>query len=146
MTTPTTLRNPRHLLVLAGVAVLLLLAAGIWLSRDNDAAPEDLGTRTVTAGTVEVTMTAVSLDRGGAVFRIAFDTHTGDLDTELPDAAGLWINGEPSTDTGTWDGDPAGGHHRAGTLTFDTEVPAGAGVELRITGLPRDAVGTWDTP
>lgn len=146
MTALTTVRNRRPFLVVAGVAVLLLLATWIWLSRDSGGDPDDLGTHTVTAGAVDVTMTAVSLDRGGAIFRVAFDTHTGGIDTELPDAAELRINGELSGDAGTWDGDPAGGHHRAGTLTFDAKVPVGANVELRITGLPQDVVGTWSAP
>jgi hypothetical protein len=37
-------------------------------------------------------------------------------------------------------------HHREGMLGFAAAVPAGAGIELRITGLPGDAVGTWTAP
>jgi hypothetical protein len=147
MTAPAT-HNRRTVLVAAGTALLLLLAVAvwIWLSRDSGTQPESLGTRTVSAGAVDVTMTARSLDADGARFQVAFDTHTIDLDTDLPDAAELRVNGQPSGDPGVWDGDRPGGHHREGTLTFETDVPTGATVELRITGLPQDAVGTWSAP
>jgi len=39
-----------------------------------------------------------------------------------------------------------GGHHREGTLRFTTPVPAGANVELRLTGLPADVIGAWTAP
>jgi hypothetical protein len=139
----------RRTVLVAAVAVLALaLAVTAWiaLSRDSGTDPSDLGSRTVTAGAVDVNMTAVSLDADGARFRVEFDTHTADLDTDLPGAAELRVNGQPSGETGLWDGDGPGGHHRAGTLSFDTEVPPGAAVELRITGLPQDAVGTWTAP
>lgn len=133
---------------LTAAVFALAFAVTVWivLSRGTGTDQSDLGSRTATVGAVDVHMTAVSLGADGARFRVEFDTHTVDLDVDLPAAAELRVNGQPSGETGLWEGDGPGGHHRAGTLRFDTEVPPGATVELRITGLPRDAVGTWAAP
>jgi hypothetical protein len=65
-----------------------------------------------------------------------------DLD---PAAAQLRLDGDLA-DPGSWSGDAPGGHHRSGTLSFATPVASGATVELRIAGLPEDAVATWIAP
>ncbi|GAA3857434.1 hypothetical protein [Amycolatopsis tucumanensis] len=104
-----------------------------------------LGTRTVQAGSVEVRMTALALDRSGATFRMQFDTHSGSLDLDPAATAQLRVNGQPVAGA-TWDGAGPGGHHREGTLRFPDPVPAGAGVELRLTGLSQDVTSSWTAP
>lgn len=131
---------------LAALAVLVALGGWLWAARDSGSDTADLGSRTVNAGEVEVTMTALALDDRGARFRLAFDTHTVELDTDLPSAATLRIDGRPADSSGTWEGDRPDGHHREGVLSFATAIPAGSSIELRITGLPKPVVATWTAP
>jgi hypothetical protein len=130
--------------VIVAVALVVVGAIAWWLSRPEPSAA-DLGTRTVQAGDVEVTMSALALDRSGAAFRLEFDTHTVELALDPAASARLTVNGS-QVDGASWDGQGPGGHHREGTLRFTTPVPAGAAVELRVTGLPQDAIGTWSAP
>jgi len=144
----TVLATRRRLtIVLIAVAVLIVGAGMAWwaLGRGTTGTSAGLGTRTVQAGTVEVRMTALTLDATGAVFRVEFTTHTGSVDLDPATASQLRVN-DHTVQGATWTGSGPGGHHRDGTLRFTTTVPAGAGVELRITGLPQDTVGTWSAP
>lgn len=104
-----------------------------------------LPARTVDAGGVEVKILPLRLDDGGAVFQITLDTHTGDLSLDLTRAARLEIGGSVWRSP-AWKGDPPGGHHREGELSF---TPAGAvsgDVTLTIRGLPGPVVATWAQP
>jgi hypothetical protein len=53
---------------------------------------------------------------------------------------------DSTVDGASWDEQGAGRHHREGTLRFTTRVPPGANVQLRIIGLPIDAIGSWTAP
>lgn len=143
-----------HVLTRRRTVVLLVVAAAIvsalvwWFTgrTSSQAGPSDLETRTVQAGQVEVTMTPLILDRSGALFRLKLDTHTVPLDLDLAAASQLVVNGAPG-EAGTWTGQGSGGHHREGTVRFTTPIPTGgATVQLRISGLPHDATGTWTAP
>ncbi|MCP2247352.1 hypothetical protein [Lentzea aerocolonigenes] len=134
----------RGVAVVVAVALVVLGVVAWFLTRPEPSRAE-LGSRTVQAGGVEVAMTALTLDGSGATFRIKFDTHTVDLGLDPATTARLTVNGT-SVNGARWDGQSPGGHHREGTLSFATPVPAGAAVELRITGLPQDAVGSWSAP
>jgi hypothetical protein len=97
---------------------------------------------------VTVEVTPLNLAEGGTTlkFEVAFNTHSVDLGFDpaalsvLRDAQGLEY---PAT---TWEGDPAGGHHRSGTLHFELpQVPTDA-VEVIIrdvAGVP-ERVFRWD--
>ena len=137
----------RRTLLLLSAGLALLVATGLTLLRtiSDNANTADLGTQSATAGSVEVRMTALVLDASGAQFRLALDTHTASLDLDLARAAQLSVDGRLAK-AGTWDGAGPGGHHREGTLRFTTAIPAGARVELRLTGLPGEAVGVWNVP
>jgi len=132
----------RGILALVILAALALAGVVLWSSAGDDESGSGFATRTVQAGEVKVAMTPQSLDPDGARIRVAFDTHTGSLDLDPATASQLHVNGTPAA-PGTWDGPAAGGHHRAGTLTFGTPIAAGATVELRITGLSTDVAATW---
>ncbi|MDX8143230.1 hypothetical protein SK854_13970 [Lentzea sp. BCCO 10_0061] len=134
----------RGVAVIAVAALVVVGAIAWWLSRPEPG-PADLGTRTVQAGAVEVTMTALTLDRSGAAFELKFDTHTVELALDPAASARLTVNGR-QVEGASWDGQGPGGHHREGTLRFTTPVPAGAAIELRVTGFPQDAIGTWSAP
>ena len=115
-----------------------------WALTRSSSGPADLGTRTVKAGAVDVTMTALTLDQSGATFKIQFDTHSVELSLD-PATAVMTVNGTQAGKA-TWDGSGPGGHHREGTLRFTAPVPSGAAVDLRVTGLPQDATATWTAP
>jgi hypothetical protein len=134
----------RGVAVAVAIALIILAEVAYLLTRPAER-PADLGTRTVQAGEVEVTMTALTLDGSGAAFKIAFDTHTVELSLDPASAARLTVNGT-SADGAIWDGQGPGGHHREGTLRFPAPIPSGASVELSITGLPRDANAAWSAP
>ncbi|MDX8034846.1 hypothetical protein SK803_31910 [Lentzea sp. BCCO 10_0856] len=134
----------RGVAVIVVVALVVVGAIAWWLSRPEPSSA-DLGTRTVQAGDVEVTMTALALDGSGAVFKIVLDTHTVELDLDLAASAELTVNGAVA-DGAVWEGQGPGGHHREGTLRFATPVPAGTTVDLRVIGLPQDVTGTWSAP
>ncbi|MBC6445836.1 hypothetical protein [Actinokineospora xionganensis] len=138
----------RRKLVLFVAAALIAAGAVAWLAArpatDSNTAPA-METRVVQAGSVEVTMTPLTLDRSGAVFEIKLDTHSVELDQDLAASARLRI-GDQQVESAVWEGPGSGGHHREGQLRFSAEVPAGAAVELRLTGFASDVAGTWTAP
>ena len=131
-------------------AVGLVLASGILGACSSDDQPavsqasgSGLTTRTVEAGAVTVEIDPKELDGGGAAFIVSFDTHSVDLGFDVVSAASLEVDGTAWTDP-AWKGDPAGGHHRSGTLTFRPGGPATGTARLTISGLPEPVVATWD--
>ena len=144
-------RRPAVLIAVAvavAVAVVVVIAVVGWWALNRGTPQRQsvaLDTRTVQAGPVEIRMTPETLDASGAVFRLEFNTHSGALDLDPATAAHLRVNGQSVTG-GNWSGPGPGGHHRAGDLRFANPVPPHAAVELRVAGLPQDAVGTWTSP
>ena len=64
-------------------------------------------------------MTPQELSAGKpATFQIIFDTHSVNLDFDVAAAAELRDELGNTYGTPTWKGDPPGGHHRKGTLSF----------------------------
>jgi hypothetical protein len=135
----------RILAVVAAVALVAVAGVAWWLSRPDDIAASGLSARTMQAGAVEVNLTPLTLDASGAVFEVTLDTHTVSLDLDMAASARLRVD-EVTADGASWDGQDPGGHHREGTLRFTTSVPAGANVELRITGLLTDVIASWRAP
>lgn len=90
----------------------------------------------------------------GPVFAVALDTHSVDLDGyDLRQLAVLQTDQGVEMRPSGWDA-PAGGHHRAGTLSFPATTPDGAqvigpqtkSIELTIRGVAGVAERTfrWD--
>ena len=124
----------------ATVALLMLRA---------DPAPTTTGptagsTRTVETAGVQVTATLERLDEAGATVHLALDTHTGALDVDLAAAATLTVGGTAWPVAG-WEGDPTGGHHRAGPLRFDAAGPPAGAVQLDLDSLPASVSLTWSS-
>ena len=130
--------------VLAALAVIagVTLVAACGQSASGSSASQ-LASRTINAGSVEVTIEPLRLDDSGASFRVKLDTHSGDLNLDLAQAAHLEVAG---TDWGTasWVGDPAGGHHRQGELRFAPAGPLRGEIRLTISGLPDPVLATWN--
>jgi hypothetical protein len=85
------------------------------------------------AGGVTVSVTPVSItDSGTWDFEVSLQTHSVPLDMDIAtsivllDASGAEVSPE------SWEGDPAGGHHRAGTLRFSAITPIPEVLILRV--------------
>jgi len=136
--------------LLLALAVLLVLGACTPTSAPGGAATAPAGTTVASAtsatqvrdgGQVSVAVTWQG-PAAGAVFQVAMDTHSVDLDSlDLGRLATLKTPAGELAPSG-WDA-PKGGHHRTGTLTFaattaDGRPTIGAGpIELLI----RDVAG-----
>jgi len=84
-------------------------------------------------GNVTVTVKPKALKIGEKpVFEINFETHLVDLSFDVTKIS-LLVDDQGKTYTqSVWAGSPPGGHHREGTLTFDTVLPKTKFVELTL--------------
>ena len=131
------------------VPVLVLFALAPACGSDggpDDGSPSPavggLVTRSVQAGEVDVEIDPVRIDSTGAEFDISFDTHSVDLGIDVASEARLEV-ADVAWKRRKWTGDPSGGHHREGTLTFDAGGPARGTAELTISGLPESVSASW---
>lgn len=81
-----------------------------------------------------VTLSVTPRDLGQAVweFEVALNTHSKELSDDLVAASVLIADGGAKRKARTWQGDPPGGHHRKGVLSFDAVSPVPAKIELQI--------------
>ena len=137
--------------------ILFVLASVIAACSGNAAPPEaaqvelaapsfETQSNNEQAVTVEVTPLDLAEGDNTLVFEVAFNTHFVELDfdpatlTVLRDAQGREY---PAV---AWEGDPAGGHHRSGTLQFELPNPPTGSVEViirEVAGAP-ERVFQWD--
>jgi hypothetical protein len=98
-----------------------------------EAAPPALASQSSSESSVTVTITPRTL--AGAIwdFEVALNTHTQTLNDDLEKTAVLVADGGAPQTPVKWQGSPAGGHHRSGTLQFKAVSPMPATIELRIT-------------
>ena len=136
----------RLIVVAAFVVVAVFVAAGC-----STASPTSgvAGTtvagfeeRSTAVGSIEVKARPIQVDGGGASFRVVLDTHAGSLDADMAAAAKLEVGGV-SWPAVAWEGAPAGGHHREGTLRFAAAGSALGPVVLTVGGPGDPAVFTW---
>mgnify|MGYP000445096937 CR=1 FL=1 len=143
----------RRLLIVVAVGALAL--AGVACGGNAKTASPDsasgeptqssapaLATKTVEAGAVTVKIDPVRIDATGAEFKVAFDTHSVDLDLDVARNAILTVAGAPWT-AATWSGDGPSGHHREGTVRFAPAGPAQGTAVLNLGGLPGPVTATW---
>lgn len=101
------------------------------------AEPAALAAQQSTAGmvTVKVTPLDVSSDAIPWRFEILLSTHVVPLTQDL--AAVSTLSGNPGTVARalTWEGDPPGGHHRKGILSFKPLDPRPNAITLTIRGI-----------
>lgn len=113
------------IIVLVGLAVI---AGGVFYFyqwRADDPLPQDSVSPVVYengAITVTVTPEIVSEDAEQWQFKVAFDTHSEDLDYDIKNIMSLENNGD-SYEPLEWRGDPPGGHHLGGLLIFKPIEP-----------------------
>lgn len=65
-------------------------------------------------------------------FSVVLDTHSADLNDDLPQSATLTTSDGRTLKPLGWTGAAPGGHHREGVLTFEIPAPRPTAVELRI--------------
>lgn len=124
-------------IVLAGIAAFTILAMWTIASekRTPRATPAAAGfeTREQSDGNVTVIVTPEALAAGKlATFQMVFDTHSVDLNFDVAAAAELRDEKGNTYSPPTWKGDPPGGHHRKGTLTFPKPMTQASNVTLTL--------------
>lgn len=136
-------------IMLAGITVFTVLAVWkITTGRGYSASPtETVGpspttvlsgwqTRQNSGGNVTVAVTPQELTLGKpAVFLLVFDTHSVNLDFDVALSAALRDNQGTTYGVPVWNGDPAGGHHRTGTLSFPALRKQTTSVTLMLTNV-----------
>lgn len=121
-------RRPYVTRLLVALAVVSLALAGCGATTAVPAAPTTPSAATQISAGGEVTVTATWVGSNRApVFTMVLDTHSVDLDAlDLTALATLSVGGMEVRPI-TWDA-PAGGHHRAGVLSFPTTTADGRAV------------------
>lgn len=115
--------SPKTTILLAAIVTLTILAVRSIASGSRAPAPQPVLTKQQSAGAVTVAVTPVELTPGkSAVFQVVFDTHSVNLAFDVSQIAELRDEKGMTYGTPTWNGDPPGGHHRRGTLTFPTPL------------------------
>lgn len=105
-----------------------------------------LAAQTAKAGPVEVKVTPKRIDASGATFEVDLNNHEAELTGDYAAGSSLDVAGR-TWGSARWVGDPPGGHHRAGTLSFDASGPAASGAAvLRLAGLPAPIELSWPIP
>jgi len=123
------------------VAGAILLAAGDGTARAGAALPP----QTSNEGMVMVQVTPLDLAPGQPWrFEVLLNTHSVALGQDMAASTVLLAADGRELPAAQWDGDPAGGHHRAGILTFAAPDPAPQTVTLKIRGVAvPERVFTW---
>lgn len=94
---------------------------------------------------VEVTPVNLSATSSEWMFDIAMNTHSDSLDADIIKIAALTDDSGNTYQPFKWEGDPAGGHHRAGLLSFKTIAPMPKTIILEISSIGEvERVFTWD--
>lgn len=109
---------------IVGAVLALAVGVGVWLNRGAAGqASSPLAPRTVKVGDIDVKIEPHHIDATGALVKVTLDTHSTDLD--MPLTGSLEVDGA-AWPGGTWSGDPAAGHHRAGEFRFRAaDAPSG---------------------
>lgn len=99
-------------------------------------------------GSVEVEVTPVEISDTSDLwqFKIVLNTHSVELDQDLMKITLLVDNKGNEYQPLSWDGAPAGGHHREGILTFRPISPKPSSIELVIKDIDgiKERKFTWD--
>ncbi len=119
-----------RILLLANV-IVIIVAFGLVLSsrsdKNNNTTPPTLNenpfalqTITSNEGGVEVSVTPINLapNLSERSFEVDLNTHSVELSEDMVLASKLILDSGEVINPSNWEGDPPGGHHRAGVLKF----------------------------
>lgn len=113
----------------------------------NNIAIKQFSTKEDTRSNVTVQVTPKQLTVGQpAIFELVFDTHSVNLDFDVSKISQLTGDQGGSYGDPSWEGTPAGGHHRRGTLTFSQPVlPEETGAVLILRAISgSDRIFRWE--
>ena|SRR3989338_7132475 len=98
--------------------------------------PASYETKTDTQGAVTIEVKPIDLLIVSPVwkFEVTLDTHSVELGDDMAASAFLVDDAGNEYQAMAWDGDPPGGHHRKGILSFQTLLPLNV-IRLRIRGV-----------
>ena len=114
------------------IALLVLCFNAALVAPEGASAAQSLPTLSVGGSGVSVSVTPHRLNDGSWEFDVALNTHSQELKDDLIKTASLIADGKTYAPA-SWKGDPPGGHHRRGVLTFNGVTSAAATIELRVT-------------
>ncbi len=138
---------PKKIILILVIAVVGMFA--IWTLSSKDAGFRDkrsylpqgdespqvtvFGSLTDAQGEVTVEATPKNIGEGTKSweFEVVMDTHSVELNNDMVAASELVVNGSVYKPV-LWEGDPAGGHHRAGTIRFSSIAPLPKSITLVI--------------
>ena len=129
----------------AALAVLFIAFSGSFAN-----AAESLPSKLDTAGMVMVQVTPLDVSPSARAWRfeIAMNTHVTPLDNDMTTSVVLIDDSGKEHRPTAWDGDPAGGHHRVGMLSFDApdSAPTTITMKIRNVGAAPERVFEWQAP
>lgn len=138
----------KYLPIAIGIGAIAALAFISRSASPADPAPQtSLAPQTNAEGPVTVTV-APRIAADAWEFAVTLDTHSVELTDDMTQAAQLISDSGAEYAPRSWSGDPAGGHHRSGTLTFAPPAPESAAVTLAIrnVGGVAERLFTWQNP
>lgn len=97
--------------------------------------PGSFGTQTNSEGGVTVSVLPKTISGSVWEFNITLDTHSGALDEDMVAASVLADDAGKEYASFAWEGDSAGGHHRAGILKFRVPTQKPETIKLVIRGI-----------
>jgi hypothetical protein len=148
------MKSKRTITLLGTVLVAMIAGLAFMLQKAGQAAqtspqvdpmsiqlkPDTVGfrdTKTDTQADIGVEVTPVDLAATSSewTFDIAMNTHSGSLDADLTKIAVLTDDIGNAYQSIKWNGDPIGGHHRSGLLSFKPITPLPKSVTLKLSGI-----------
>ena len=136
----------RTLLTILAAGALVLFGASAPLSNTAPSqtpagvrqdAPSGIPPQTNSEGNIEVIVQPKNLSTSSSTweFDVTLDTHSVELSEDMVKVSELVDDTGKVYQSFKWQGDPPGGHHRKGTLSFQAIAPVPRAFELRIKGL-----------
>ena len=129
------MRKLYFIVVLAGIAIFIFMRGG---NQSNERL-----TPALQSSVIPVSILETQINSEGAVtikitpklsfenaFEVALDTHSEELDADLIQAVIFRDENGKEYSPMRWEGDSPGGHHRGGTLIFDSAVPISGTIQL----------------
>lgn len=126
----------------------ILVVAGILFYFRHDISLFDFLFKTERDASGEVSVSVIPDFTTGVDFKISMDTHAGELSADMM-RAGVFEDEDGTVHLPvSWEGDPAGGHHREGVLHFGTFTPMPKKVDFTLLGIgsAKERKFSWMVP
>ncbi len=108
-----------------------------------------LAPQTNSEGAVNISVVPQNAPASGVwKFEITLDTHSVEINEDLSRVSVLVDDSGQEHEPIAWEGDPPGGHHRAGILTFNPVIPKPKSIKLKISevGGVAERIFAWTLP